>query len=118
MIRKIVPHNSILVYILFLQSDQLERYIPKALVYALLWAMAGDGKLKVRQELGDFIRGVTTIPLPAQQTMPIIDFEVSRSNIEITVVCLYIIKMCQFKRRSAYTLPVMCTGQLLVPSDH
>ena len=29
-----------------MQSDQLERYIPKALVYAILWSFAGDGKLK------------------------------------------------------------------------
>ncbi len=60
-----------------LQQDQLERYIPKGLVYAILWAMGGDGKLKVRQDLGDFIRSVTTIPLPSQSTLPIIDFEVS-----------------------------------------
>ena len=60
-----------------LQQDQLERYIPKALVYALLWSIAGDGKLKVRKELGDFIRGVTTIPLPPTTNVPIIDYEVS-----------------------------------------
>lgn len=29
-----------------MQSDQLERYVPKALVYAILWSFAGDGKLK------------------------------------------------------------------------
>ncbi len=50
--------------------------MPKSLVYSLLWAMAGDGKLKVRQEMGDFIRGVTTVPLPSQTNVPIIDFEV------------------------------------------
>ena len=61
---------------LHLQQDQLERYIPKALVYSLLWALSGDGKLKSRQELGDFIRGVTTVPLPSQTNVPIIDFEV------------------------------------------
>ena len=58
-----------------LQQDQLERYLPKSLVYALLWSMGGDGKLKVRKELGDYIRGVTTIPLPSGQ-QPIIDYEV------------------------------------------
>lgn len=55
--------------------DQLEKYVPRALVYALLWSMAGDGKLKVRQELGKFIRSVTTVTLPSDQ-LPIIDFEV------------------------------------------
>ena len=39
--------------------------------------MAGDGKLKVRKELGDFLRSVTTIPLPAQNNAAIMDFEVS-----------------------------------------
>jgi dynein heavy chain 1 len=63
-----------------MQQDQLERHIPKSLVYSILWSMGGDGKLKVRKELGDFIRGVTTIPLPSQSNMPIIDFEVSISG--------------------------------------
>ncbi|XP_077870638.1 cytoplasmic dynein 1 heavy chain 1-like [Saccoglossus kowalevskii] len=63
-----------------MQSDQLERYIPRYLVYSLLWSMSGDGKLKTREELGDFIRGVTTIPLPPSTSTPVIDFEVSMSG--------------------------------------
>jgi len=58
------------------QHDQLERYISRSLVYCLLWSIAGDGRLKVRQDLGEFIRGVSTIPLPqatAQQS--VIDYE-------------------------------------------
>ncbi|KOC68078.1 Dynein heavy chain, cytoplasmic [Habropoda laboriosa] len=60
-----------------LPSEQLERYIPKCLVYALLWSFVGDAKLKVRSDLGDFVRSITTIPLPTQSNIPIIDFEVS-----------------------------------------
>ncbi|XP_069694728.1 dynein heavy chain, cytoplasmic isoform X3 [Periplaneta americana] len=60
-----------------LPSEQLERYIPKCLVYALLWSFAGDAKLKVRSDLGDFIRSVTTVPLPPSTHIPIIDYEVS-----------------------------------------
>ncbi|XP_074643936.1 cytoplasmic dynein 1 heavy chain 1-like isoform X2 [Tubulanus polymorphus] len=60
-----------------MQQDQLERYIPKALVYALVWSMSGDGKLKIRKELGDFIRGITTIPLPPNAATPVIDYEVA-----------------------------------------
>ncbi|BES93792.1 dynein heavy chain [Nesidiocoris tenuis] len=61
-----------------LPSDALDLYIPKTLVYSLLWSFAGDAKLKVRSDLGDFIRSVTTIPLPAiTLNMPIIDYEVS-----------------------------------------
>ncbi|CAN7982336.1 unnamed protein product [Ixodes hexagonus] len=60
-----------------MQHDQLEKYIPKCLVYALLWSFAGDGRLKVRSELGDFIRSMATVPMPANTGLPIIDYEVS-----------------------------------------
>lgn len=60
-----------------LTSDQLEAYIPKCLVYSLLWSFSGDSKLKVRSDLGDFIRSITTIPLPNSTSLPIIDYEVS-----------------------------------------
>lgn len=59
-------------------SDQLEQYIPRALIYSLLWSFAGDAKLKARSDLGDFIRSVTTVPLPPNNTgAPIIDYEVN-----------------------------------------
>ncbi|KAL1512644.1 hypothetical protein ABEB36_002203 [Hypothenemus hampei] len=60
-----------------LAYECLERYIPKCLVYAVLWSFAGDAKLKVRSELGDFIRSITTVPLPADNNTPIIDYEVT-----------------------------------------
>lgn len=61
-----------------LRSEQLEQYIPKTLVYALLWSFAGDAKLKVRSDLGDFLRSITTITLPSlSSNMPIIDHEVT-----------------------------------------
>jgi len=41
-------------------AEQLEHYIPKALVYSVLWSFAGDAKLKVRIDLGDFVRSVTS----------------------------------------------------------
>ena len=59
-----------------LPSEQLERYIPKCLVYALLWSFAGDAKLKVRSDMGDFVRSVTTVPLPPSTHISIIDYEV------------------------------------------
>ncbi|XP_050037127.2 dynein heavy chain, cytoplasmic isoform X2 [Dermacentor andersoni] len=68
-----------------MQQDQLEKYIPKCLVYALLWSFAGDGRLKVRSELGDFIRSVATVSLPANTGLPIIDYEVSLSTGEWTL---------------------------------
>lgn len=61
-------------------ADQLEQYIPKALVYSVLWSFAGDAKLKVRIDLGDFVRSVTTVPLPGAAGAPIIDYEVSMNG--------------------------------------
>ena len=29
-------------------SDQLEQYVPKSLIYSILWSFAGDAKMKVR----------------------------------------------------------------------
>ncbi|KAG1662035.1 Dynein heavy chain, cytoplasmic [Nymphon striatum] len=60
-----------------MQQDQLERYIPRILVYSLIWSFTGDGKNKVREDLGKYIRSITTIPMPANSSQPIIDFEAS-----------------------------------------
>jgi len=57
------------------QSEQMEHYLSKYLVYSLLWSLSGDGKIKMRHELGDFIRGITTTPLPPTNAS-IIDYEV------------------------------------------
>ncbi|XP_065362456.1 dynein heavy chain, cytoplasmic-like [Calliphora vicina] len=58
-------------------ADQLEQYIPKTLVYSVLWSFAGDAKLKVRTDLCDFVRSITAVPLPGSSGVPIIDFEIS-----------------------------------------
>ncbi|CAG0913348.1 unnamed protein product [Notodromas monacha] len=60
-----------------MQWDQLEKYIPKALVHCILWSFAGDCKLKGRVDLGDFIRSITTIPLPPGTALPLVDYEVN-----------------------------------------
>ena len=38
----------------------LQRY----LIYAVLWSFSGDGRLKIRAELGDYIRHITTCHSP------------------------------------------------------
>lgn len=63
-----------------ISTDQLEQYIQKGLIYSLLWSFAGDAKLKVRSDLGDFIRSVTTTALPNNTGAPIIDYEVNMSG--------------------------------------
>ncbi|XP_059178510.1 cytoplasmic dynein 1 heavy chain 1-like isoform X2 [Physella acuta] len=77
-IRNILNYNH--THDFAMQQDQIERYMTKYLVYSLLWSMSGDSRIKVRQELGDFIRSITTIPLPPQANVAIIDFEVSTSG--------------------------------------
>ncbi|XP_049595492.1 cytoplasmic dynein 1 heavy chain 1 [Syngnathus scovelli] len=57
--------------------DQLERYMQRYLIYAILWSFSGDGRLKMRAELGEYIRRITTVPLPTAPNIPIIDYEVS-----------------------------------------
>lgn len=42
----------------------------------MLWSFSGDGRLKIRGELGEYIRRITTVPLPAAPNVPIIDYEV------------------------------------------
>ena len=59
----------------FQQFEQLEQYVPRYLVSTLLWAFSGDSKMKSREQVGEFIRSVTTIPLPSP-ALPIIDYEV------------------------------------------
>jgi dynein heavy chain 1, cytosolic len=63
-----------------LPPEQVDHYIQRYLVYALLWSFAGDAKLKVRSDFGDFIRSIATIPLPPTSNMPIIDYEVKFSK--------------------------------------
>jgi dynein heavy chain 1 len=50
----------------------------KYLIHSLLWSLSGDGKLKVREDMGQFIRGITTIPLPPATNLRIIDYEVMK----------------------------------------
>ncbi|ERE73865.1 cytoplasmic dynein 1 heavy chain 1-like protein [Cricetulus griseus] len=57
-------------------SPMLQRY----LVYAILWSLSGDSRLKMRAELGEYIRRITTVPLPTAPNIPIIDYEVSISG--------------------------------------
>ncbi|KOB77825.1 Dynein heavy chain [Operophtera brumata] len=65
-------------------NDQLEAYVPKWLVYSLLWSFAGDAKLKDRNELGDFIRSASTMQLPnCGANQHIIDFEVAAPDVVV-----------------------------------
>ena len=58
-----------------LTGEVLEQYVPRYLIYSIIWSFSGDSKLALRTDLGDFIRSTTTIPLPAGN-IPLIDYEV------------------------------------------
>lgn len=51
-------------------------FLQRYLIYAVLWSFSGDGRLKMRAELGEYIRRITTVPLPTAPNVPIIDYEV------------------------------------------
>ena len=61
------------------QSEAMEQYVPRFIVYSLIWSFTGDAKLSVRNELGDFVRSASTIGMPPEN-QPLIDFEVFRLN--------------------------------------
>jgi len=61
----------------FRLADEIsEKYVTKSLVLAVVWSFAGDCKLKYRQELGEFVRASTTIQMPTNTALSIVDFEV------------------------------------------
>lgn len=71
---------------IFTSSNSLVSSSPqKYLIYAVLWSFSGDGRLKMRAELGEYIRRITTVPLPAAPNVPIIDYEVQL----LRVICCY-----------------------------
>ncbi len=57
--------------------------MPRYLIYSMVWAFTGDGKLKCREDMGEYIAKVTTIKVPEAAVGPIIDHEVSVLVLEI-----------------------------------
>lgn len=66
---------------IWFQHDHMERFMTKSMIVCVIWSFAGDGKLKSRQDLGDFIRSIATVNFPPQENVPIIDFEVCLSSL-------------------------------------
>lgn len=76
-VRNVINYNKLNADTMQMDQEQLEKYINKSLIFSILWSFSGDSKLKVRCDLGDFIRNSTTIPLPPSSAAPIIDYEVT-----------------------------------------
>ncbi|CAF3346282.1 unnamed protein product [Rotaria sp. Silwood1] len=63
-----------------LNEKQIEQYLIKSLIISMIWSFSGDGKLKYRQQLGEFIMNTIknhNISSPVDKSLPIIDFEVN-----------------------------------------
>ena len=48
-----------------MQSDQVEQYVPKSMVYSILWSFAGDDKMKVIM-ISSFLPHLLAPPGPAR----------------------------------------------------
>jgi dynein heavy chain 1 len=63
-IRNIVEYN--VQHVDFpMAAEHLENYVLRRLVYSIIWSFSGDGKLDIRAQLGEYLRGITTIELPS-----------------------------------------------------
>ncbi|KAL7268764.1 dynein heavy chain [Rhizina undulata] len=61
-----------------LEDDQVESYVSKKLLLALVWSFTGDCPLSDRQIFGEYICGLTTVDLPPLgENGSLIDFDVA-----------------------------------------
>lgn len=66
-----------------LDSDQVEAYVSRKLLLALIWAFTGDCPLTERRTFGQYVCGLTTVDAPPLGDMAsIIDYDVSLPNAE------------------------------------
>ncbi|GCB22020.1 dynein heavy chain, cytoplasmic [Aspergillus awamori] len=67
-----------------LDYDQIEAYISKKLLLALVWSFTGDCPLADRQSFGQFVSALTTTDLPPDGAASIIDFDITLPKCEWT----------------------------------
>ncbi|KAK4192422.1 putative dynein heavy chain [Podospora australis] len=68
-----------------LEPEQLENYISKKLLLALVWALTGDCPLNDRKQFGDKVAGLASFGSPPlDNTNSLIDFDVSLPKAEWT----------------------------------
>ncbi|PYH83869.1 hypothetical protein BO82DRAFT_305978 [Aspergillus uvarum CBS 121591] len=65
-----------------LDSEQIEAYISKKLLLALVWSFTGDCPLVDRKAFGQFVSALTTTDLPPDGTSSIIDFDITLPKAE------------------------------------
>jgi dynein heavy chain 1 len=77
-VRNVLTHNQQKDFPL--AEEVVEKYVTKSLVLAVLWSFAGDCKLKSRVDLGHFIAHSTTVQMPSNAQIPVIDYEVRHNK--------------------------------------
>ena len=65
-----------------LDSEQIESYISKKLLLALIWSFTGDCPLGDRQAFGQLVSTLSTIDLPLSGESSLIDFDISLPKAE------------------------------------
>ena len=109
-----------------MNAEQLEAFVPKALVYAMLWSFTGDSKSSFREQMSAFIRSATTIPLPPEgnKGSSILDFEItvdgnwapwSSRVIEMTLTHAVFLAMGHSK---FFSLSIICTHLFQLLADN
>ncbi|KAI9851336.1 MAG: hypothetical protein M1838_003977 [Thelocarpon superellum] len=81
--RRMIEHN--LQHADFaLTQDQIESFLSKKLLLALVWALTGDCPLRERQAFGAYLVGLTTFPSPltTDAASSLIDFDVNLPKAE------------------------------------
>ncbi|KAL2829944.1 dynein heavy chain, N-terminal region 1-domain-containing protein, partial [Aspergillus cavernicola] len=63
-----------------LDFEQIESYISKKLLLALVWSFTGDCPLADRKAFGQFVSGLTTIEIPLETNASLIDFDATLPN--------------------------------------
>lgn len=66
-----------------LGQEQVESYLTKKILLALVWALAGDCPMEQRKAFGDHIAGLTTLDIPTLSvSSSLIDYDVSLPKAE------------------------------------
>ncbi|KAH2035321.1 dynein heavy chain [Aspergillus fumigatus] len=60
-----------------LDHEQIQSYISKKLLLALVWSFTGDCPLADRQAFGQFVSGMSTTELPPDGASSLIDFDIT-----------------------------------------
>lgn len=69
-----------------LEDSQIESYLSKKLLLALVWSLVGDCPLVDRKAFGDLIAGLTTVDIPIlNEGTSLIDFDVSLPKADWTL---------------------------------